>query len=166
MILLPFHFHKLPILLVPTVWKLYWVLHLWILCLFNRTVMTVIDSLLVSVKILMCIEVTSPSVFFCLFFWLHWVFVVAHGLSPVAQVVSEKGKMLAMLSYPTFWNLEHCSPPGSSIHDFLRARIFVWVAVPSSRGSSQPHGLNTYLLCLLHWLVGSLPLAPPGKHQW
>ena len=25
------------------------------------------------------------------------------------------------------------------------------------------HGLNPCLLCLLHWQVGSLPLAPPGK---
>ena len=24
-------------------------------------------------------------------------------------------------------------------------------------------GLNPHLLCLLHWQVGSLPLAPPGK---
>ena len=24
-------------------------------------------------------------------------------------------------------------------------------------------GLNTHLLCLLHWQTGSLPLAPPGK---
>ena len=28
----------------------------------------------------------------------------------------------------------------------------------SSRGSSQP--TNSRLLCLLHWQVGSLPLAP------
>ena len=53
--------------------------------------MTVIDSLLVSVRMLMCIEVTSPSVFFCLFVFLIALgFHVAHGLSPVAQVVSER----------------------------------------------------------------------------
>ena len=34
--------------------------------------------------------------------------------------------------------------------------------MPSSRGSSQL-GSNPCLLCLLHWQVGSLPLAPPGK---
>ena len=31
-----------------------------------------------------------------------------------------------------------CGPPGSSVHGILQARILVWVAVPSSRGSSLP----------------------------
>ena len=31
-----------------------------------------------------------------------------------------------------------CSPPGSSVHGMLQARILEWVAMPSSRGSSQP----------------------------
>ena len=31
-----------------------------------------------------------------------------------------------------------CSPPGSSVHGILQARILEWVAIPSSRGSSQP----------------------------
>ena len=30
------------------------------------------------------------------------------------------------------------SPPGSSVHGILQARIPKWVAVPSSRESSQP----------------------------
>ena len=30
------------------------------------------------------------------------------------------------------------SPPGSSVHGILQARILEWVAVPFSRGSSQP----------------------------
>ena len=30
------------------------------------------------------------------------------------------------------------SPPGSSIHEFLQARILEWVAMPSSKRSSQP----------------------------
>ena len=29
-----------------------------------------------------------------------------------------------------------CSPPGSSVHGILQARILAWVAMPSSRGSS------------------------------
>ena len=33
-----------------------------------------------------------------------------------------------------------CNPPGSSIHGILQARILEWVAVSSSRGSSQPPG--------------------------
>ena len=31
-----------------------------------------------------------------------------------------------------------CSPPGSSVHGTLQARILEWVAISFSRGSSQP----------------------------
>ena len=31
-----------------------------------------------------------------------------------------------------------CSPPGSAVHGILQARILEWVAMPFSRGSSQP----------------------------
>ena len=31
-----------------------------------------------------------------------------------------------------------CSPPGSSVHGILQARILEWVAISFSRGSSQP----------------------------
>ena len=31
-----------------------------------------------------------------------------------------------------------CSSPGSSAHGILQARILEWVAIPFSRGSSQP----------------------------
>ena len=33
-----------------------------------------------------------------------------------------------------------CSPPGSSVHGILQARILEWVAVPFSRGSSWTRG--------------------------
>ena len=39
-----------------------------------------------------------------------------------------------------------CSPPGSSVHGILQARILEWVAMPSSRGSSQPRdGTATHM---------------------
>ena len=41
-------------------------------------------------------------------------------------------------SRPTLWDLMDCSPPGSSVHGILQARILGWVAMPSSRASSQP----------------------------
>ena len=31
-----------------------------------------------------------------------------------------------------------CSPPGSSVHGILLAKMLEWVAMPSSRGSSPP----------------------------
>ena len=33
-----------------------------------------------------------------------------------------------------------CSPPGSSVHEILPARILQWSAMPSSKGSSKPRG--------------------------
>ena len=36
-----------------------------------------------------------------------------------------------------------CSPPGSSVHGILQARILEWVAVSSSRGSSQPRAWSS-----------------------
>ena len=35
-------------------------------------------------------------------------------------------------------NTVDCSPPGSSVYGVLQARILEWVAISSSRGSSQP----------------------------
>ena len=49
----------------------------------------------------------------------------------------------------------NCSPPGYSVHRILQASILEWVAVPFYRVSSWPS--------LLHWQVGSLPLASPGN---
>ena len=34
-----------------------------------------------------------------------------------------------------------CSPPGSSVHEILQARILDWVAISYSRGSARPRDL-------------------------
>ena len=41
---------------------------------------------------------------------------------------------------PTLCNSTDHSPPGSSVHGILQARILEWVAMPFSSGSSQPRG--------------------------
>ena len=51
------------------------------------------------------------------------------------------------------------SLPGSSVHGILQARILEWVAIPFSRGSSQPRSQTG----LLHWQTDSLPSEPLGK---
>ena len=61
----------------------------------------------------------------------------------------------------SFGPMDH-SPPGSSVHGILQARILDWVTMPYSRGSSQ-HKDWTRVSCLLQWQAGSLPLAPPRK---
>ena len=40
-----------------------------------------------------------------------------------------------------------CSPPDSSVHGILQVRILEWVAIPFSRGSSQPRDW-TWLSCI------------------
>ena len=39
------------------------------------------------------------------------------------------------------------SPPGSSVHGILKARILEWIAIPFSRGSSRPRD-QTWVLCV------------------
>ena len=56
-----------------------------------------------------------------------------------------------------------CSPPGSSVHGILQARILEWAATPSSGGSFWLQGSNLCLPRLLHWQMASSLLAPPGK---
>ena len=41
-------------------------------------------------------------------------------------------------SCPTLCDPVDCSPPGSSVHGILQARILEWVAISFSRGSSWP----------------------------
>ena len=43
-------------------------------------------------------------------------------------------KVLVTQSYPTLRDLMDCSPPGSSVHGILQARILEWVANISSPG--------------------------------
>ena len=44
----------------------------------------------------------------------------------------------SVVSEPTLCDPMDCSPPGSSVHGILQARILKWVAVPFSKGSSRP----------------------------
>ena len=52
-------------------------------------------------------------------------------------------------SSPILCDPVDCSPPGSSAHGILQARILEWVAMPSSRGSSKPRDLShvSYVSC-------------------
>ena len=50
----------------------------------------------------------------------------------------KKVKVLVTQSCLTLCSPMDCSPPGFSVHGILQARILEWVAIPFSRGSSQP----------------------------
>ena len=45
-----------------------------------------------------------------------------------------------------------CSPPGSSVHGILQARILQWVAISSSRGFSQPRD-QTWVSWIGRWIL-------------
>ena len=49
--------------------------------------------------------------------------------------------------YQTLCDPMDCSPPGSSVHGILQARILEWLAMPSFRGSSRP-GDGTHVSCI------------------
>ena len=48
-----------------------------------------------------------------------------------------------------------CNLPGSSVHGILQARRLEWVAMPSSRGSSQPRDWTHvyYVSCIDRWVL-------------
>ena len=50
----------------------------------------------------------------------------------------KKVKVLVTQSCLTLWKPMDCSPPDSSVHGILQARILEWIAMSSSRGSFQP----------------------------
>ena len=58
-------------------------------------------------------------------------------------------------SSPTLCNPVDYSPPGSSVHGILHARILEWVAMPSSRASSQPGNRthSSYVSCTGRWIL-------------
>ena len=66
------------------------------------------------------VHLTSTSKVMCVFFLLYFV---------------EMCMPAKLQSCPTGWDPMDCSPPGSSVHGILQARILEWVAMPSSRRS-------------------------------
>ena len=49
-------------------------------------------------------------------------------------------RAISLQPCPTLCDRKDCSPPGSSVHGILLARILEWVAMPSSRVSSPHRG--------------------------
>ena len=62
-----------------------------------------------------------------------------HGETPEPVLVAQ---LCLTLCDPMY-----CSPPGSSVHGILKARILEWIAISFSRGSSQPRD-QTQVSCI------------------
>ena len=58
-------------------------------------------------------------------------------------------------SRPAVCDPVDCSPPGSSVHGILQARILEGVAISFSRGSSSPRDQTqeSYVSCIGRWIV-------------
>ena len=66
-----------------------------------------------------------------------------------------------------------CSPPGSSVHGILQARMLEWVAIPFSRASSWPWdqtqvcNAGRFFIRLSHqWSPGIPDLGPHNVDTW
>ena len=55
--------------------------------------------------------------------------------------------VLVAQSCPIPCNPMDCTPPGSSVHGILQARVLEWVAIPFCRGSSRPRNW-TWVSCI------------------
>ena len=61
----------------------------------------------------------------------------------------------SLYSYVTLFDPMNSSSPGSSVHGILLARILEWVAIPFSRGASQPRDQTgiSYVSCIGRWVL-------------
>ena len=71
--------------------------------------------------------------------------------------------VLVAQSCPTLCDPMDCSPPDSSVHGDSPGKNIGVGGHALLQGIFPTQGTNPSLLFLLHWQVGSLPLAPPGK---
>ena len=56
--------------------------------------------------------------------------------APGGSVGPVRAYVLSLRPFLTLCSSMDCSPPGSSVHGILQARMLGWAAMPSSRGSS------------------------------
>ena len=75
---------------------------------------------------------------------------------------SLQGRMHAQLLSQTLWDSLDCSPPGSSVHEFLRGMgcHFLLQGIFLTRGS------RLRAQCLLHWQADSSPRSHQASPMW
>ena len=79
-------------------------------------------------------------------------------------ILQKKVQVLVAQSCPAVCNPMDYSPPGSSVHGILQARILQWVAIPFSRESSNP-GIEPGSPESPALLPYFLPSEPQGTHS-
>ena len=112
---------------------------------------TSIESVMLSNHFILCCSLLLPSVF-------SSIRVFSNDLDGL------KVKVLVTQLCPTLCDHTDCSPPGSSVHGILQARILEWVAIPSSGDPPDPGVQPVLLHCsqILYYL------SHQGKylHMW
>ena len=75
----------------------------------------------------------------------------------ISQIYQKSWKVKAFVSQSclTICNPIDCSPPGSSVHGILQARILQWFVMPFSRGSSWSRDWTRifYISCTGWWIL-------------
>ena len=74
---------------------------------------------------------------------------------------------LVTQSYLTLCNTMDCSPPGSTLCGIFQARILKWVAISSSRGSSQPRDQThmSCISCMDRWILYHCATGKPMPYE-
>ena len=72
-------------------------------------------------------------------------------------------------SWPTLCDPIDCNLPGSSVHEIFQAIVLEWIAIPFSRGSSQPRAWTwvSHIVdrCFTIWATREVPIIKKIK-QW
>ena len=90
------------------------------------------------------------------FIYFSYISEIMHYLScsvwliSLSVILSAAAAAKSLQLYPTLCHPADCSPPGSSVHGILQARMLEWVPMPSSRGSSRLRNWThiSYVSCI------------------
>ncbi|KAB0364507.1 hypothetical protein FD754_008663 [Muntiacus muntjak] len=95
--------------------------------------------------------------------------VFSQNIPPSPSPKESKGLFCTSVSVSALCDPVDCSPPGSSVHGIPQARLLQWVAVPSSRGSSQSRD-QTHTSCITGGFftaeAGQTSAAESGPKEW
>ena len=83
----------------------------------------------------------------CFLIFIFLIFLFPRFLLKIQLLTFLIHYMLVTQSCPTLCNPMNCNPPGSSVHRIFQLRILEWIAIPFSRGCSQPRD-GTWVSCI------------------
>ena len=105
-------------------------------------------SIVMLTILILPIHEHGVSFHLCFFLHQHLIIIRVQVFIPLGRFVLCCAKSLQ--SCLTLCDRMDCSPPGSSVLVILQTKILEWIAMPSSRGSSQPRDQSciSYVSCI------------------